>query len=115
MPSIDGYWFHPSTTASAALRRTSSGPGSSGKPWPRLTASCSRASRDITSKTETGRSAKTGFMEQSLSRDQAGAALEGQIAPKPLERDDEAIAQADQEIDVRDAPDDPGWKTGKME
>src|SRR5262245_31096991 len=63
MPSIDGYWFQPPTTASAALRRTSSGPASSGKPCPRLTAACSRASCDITSKTETGRSANTGFMD----------------------------------------------------
>src|SRR3954471_17467913 len=49
-------------TASAAFSRTSSGPGSSGKPWPRLTASCSRARRDMTSNTETGRSAKTLFI-----------------------------------------------------
>src|SRR5436190_19238646 len=50
-------------TASAAARRISSGPGSSGKPWPRLMALLSRASCDIASKTVTGRSAKTLFME----------------------------------------------------
>src|SRR5713226_1679192 len=50
-------------TASAAARRMSSGPGSSGKPWPRLMASLSRASCDIASKMVTGRSAKTLFME----------------------------------------------------
>src|SRR6476620_11967714 len=50
-------------TASAAARRMSSGPGSSGKPWPRLMAFLSRASCDITSKMVTGRSAKTLFMD----------------------------------------------------
>src|SRR6266446_8109202 len=50
-------------TASAAARLISSGPGSSGKPWPRLMALLSRASCDIASKTVTGRSAKTLFME----------------------------------------------------
>src|SRR5262249_59162684 len=37
----------------------SSGPGSSGKPWPRLIALLSRAACDIASKMVTGRSAKT--------------------------------------------------------
>src|SRR5690349_11485663 len=41
----------------------SSGPGSSGKPWPRLMALLSRAACDIASKIVTGRSAKTLFME----------------------------------------------------
>src|SRR5437588_3392502 len=41
----------------------SSGPGSSGNPWPRLMALLSRASCDIASKIVTGRSAKTLFME----------------------------------------------------
>src|ERR1700676_5255843 len=50
-------------TASAAARRISSGPGSSGKPWPRLIALLSRASCDIASKIVTGRSAKTLFVE----------------------------------------------------
>src|SRR5665811_238599 len=50
-------------TASAAARRMSSGPGSSGKPWPRLIALLSRASCDIASKMVTGRSANTLFME----------------------------------------------------
>src|SRR5882724_5258325 len=50
-------------TASAAARRMSSGPGSSGKPCPRLMALLSRASCDIASKIVTGRSAKTEFME----------------------------------------------------
>src|SRR5437764_13489416 len=49
----------------------SSGPGSSGKPWPRLIALLSRASCDIASKIVTGRSAKTLFidvMERSAAR-----------------------------------------------
>src|SRR4051794_40354714 len=41
----------------------SSGPGSSGKPWPRLMALLSRAACDIASKTVTGRSANTLFIE----------------------------------------------------
>src|SRR5438270_8178217 len=41
----------------------SSGPGSSGKPWPRLIALLSRASCDIASKIVTGRSAKTLFID----------------------------------------------------
>src|ERR1700738_5193954 len=41
----------------------SSGPGSSGKPWPRLMALLSRASCDIVSKIVTGRSPKTLFIE----------------------------------------------------
>src|ERR1700722_16565966 len=41
----------------------SSGPGWSGKPWPRLMALLSRASCDIASKMVTGRSAKTLFIE----------------------------------------------------
>src|ERR1700754_2718643 len=49
--------------ASAAARRMSSGPGSSGKPWPRLMALLSRAACDIASKMVTGRSAKTLFMD----------------------------------------------------
>jgi hypothetical protein len=62
MPIMGGYWFQPSIAASAALRRTSSGPGIVRKPCPRLTAPVSRASRDIVSKTVVGRSAKMGFM-----------------------------------------------------
>ena len=38
----------------------------------------------------------------------ARAALERDIGPHPIERDDDAVAEADQEIDVHDAPDEPG-------
>src|ERR1700759_4104364 len=50
----------------------SSGPGSSGKPWPRLMALLSRASCDIASKMVTGRSAKTLFIEL-IERSAAGS------------------------------------------
>src|SRR6266404_4070446 len=66
----------------------SSGPGSSGKPWPRLMALLSRASCDIASKTVTGRSAKILFMEvmersaASLGRQSRG--LPGQHAPREM-------------------------------
>src|SRR5215207_5699094 len=78
---MGGYWFQPSITASAARCRTSSGPRSSGKPWPRLTAPVSRASRDMVSNTVVGRSAKMGFMRgetvessPAITRAQAGTA-----------------------------------------
>src|SRR5712671_3506546 len=75
-------------TASAAARRISSGPGSSGKPWPRLMALLSRASCDIASKMVTGRSAKTLFMEV-MERSAAGLGrqsrgLPGQHAPREV-------------------------------
>src|SRR5260370_827818 len=67
-------------TASAAARRMSSGPGSSGKPWPRLMALLSRASCDIASKMVTGRSAKTLFMEL-MSRSAAGPGRQSRRLP----------------------------------
>src|ERR1700720_2534956 len=72
-------------TASAAARRMSSGPGSSGKPWPRLMALLSRASCDIASKIVTGRSAKTLFMEAicSGSHGRSGATLGRQSRSLP--------------------------------
>src|SRR6202048_397755 len=60
--------------APAAARRISSGPGSSGKPWPRLMALLSRASCDIASKMVTGRSAKTLFMEVMAKKSWRGSA-----------------------------------------
>src|SRR5258705_6007547 len=67
-------------TASAAARRISSGPGSSGKPWPRLMALWSRASCDIASKIVTGRSAKTLFMEI-MGRSAAGLRRQSRSLP----------------------------------
>ena len=64
---MGGYWFQPETAASAAFRRTSSGPGSSGKPWPRLTAFVSRARRDMVSKIVVSRDAKIGLKDERMS------------------------------------------------
>src|ERR1700738_5022583 len=66
----------------------SSGPGSSGKPWPRLMALLSRASCDIASKIVTGRSANTLFMEV-MERSAAGPgrqsrSLQGQYATRQV-------------------------------
>ena len=36
--------------------------------------------------------------------DEARAALEGDVAPQPGQRDDDAVAQPDEEVDVGDAP-----------
>src|SRR5262249_30279277 len=46
----------------------------------------------------------THAVELQRTGDQATTALKRQVAPGPIERDDEAIAEADQEIDVSDAP-----------
>src|SRR3954447_16083804 len=65
----------------------SSGPGSSGKPWPRLIALLSRASCDIASKIVTGRSAKTLFieiMEQSARPGRQAGGLPGQHSPREV-------------------------------
>src|ERR1700686_5710432 len=67
-------------TASDAARLMSSGPGSSGKPWPRLMALLSRASCDIASKIVTGRSAKTLFMEV-MERSTAGLGRQSRRLP----------------------------------
>src|SRR5258705_13555051 len=40
-------------------------------------------------------------------RDQSCGALVAPVDPEPAQRDAEPVAQADQEIDVRDAPDPP--------
>src|ERR1700737_2825247 len=75
-------------TASAAARRMSSGPGPSGKPWPRLKVLLSRASCDMASKIVTGRSAKTLFMKV-MGRSAAGLrrqsrGLPGQYAARKV-------------------------------
>ena len=43
-----------------------------------------------------------------VSGDQARAALVADVGPRPLEHDDEAVAEADQVEDVDEAPDEPG-------
>src|SRR6185436_1659796 len=45
------------------------------------------------------------------SSDQPTASLERDVAPCPVQRDDEAVAKSDQEIDVGDAPQHPGEET----
>src|SRR5918992_3405446 len=80
IPIIDGYWLYPFTVASAAARRMSSGPESSGKPWPRLMALLSRAACDIASNTVTGRSAKTLFIEV-IGRSAAGFGRQSRSLP----------------------------------
>src|SRR5215467_16341690 len=40
-------------------------------------------------------------------RNQTRAALKGEVVPEPVEGDDKAVAQSDQKIDVRDAPEHP--------
>src|ERR1700738_4790829 len=72
-------------TASAAARRMSSGPGSSGKPWPRLMALLSRAACDIASKMVTGRSAKTLFSEELLVIATLATNLAGETRRLPAE------------------------------
>src|SRR5665213_3754824 len=66
----------------------SSGPGSSGKPCPRLMALLSRAACDIASKTVTGRSAKTLFMEvmrvSAAGRGRQSRSLPGQHAARKV-------------------------------
>src|SRR5260221_10474055 len=41
---------------------------------------------------------------------QTGASLEGEVVPKPIKGDDEAIAQTNQKINVSDAPEQPAHK-----
>src|SRR5215471_2600180 len=47
--------------------------------------------------------------------DEARAALKGHIGPQPSQGDDDAIAQADQEIDVDEAPKQPGEPSGQLD
>src|SRR5690349_243467 len=42
--------------------------------------------------------------------DQSGAAFKGEVGEQPIERDDDTIAESDQKIDVRGAPQEPGRK-----
>ena len=47
--------------------------------------------------------------------DQPGAALERDVVPEPVGRDHEPVAEADQEVDVRDAPQQPGDEARQLE
>src|SRR5690606_15443253 len=47
--------------------------------------------------------------------DEPRAALKGEIGPKPVDGDDQAVANADEKIDVDEAPDPPGEPAGKPE
>src|SRR5262245_20251014 len=47
--------------------------------------------------------------------DQPGTTLEGQIVPEPGEGDDETVTQADQEVDVRQAPEQPAHEAFQFE
>src|ERR1700693_4133353 len=48
-----------------------------------------------------------------VARDEARAPLPGHIRPRPLEQDDEPVAEADEVEDVDEAPEEPGGETGK--
>ena len=47
--------------------------------------------------------------------DQPRAALERDVVPRPVERHDDAVAEADEEVDVRDAPQQPGEEAGERQ
>ncbi len=49
-PGPGGYWFAPERIASTAASSTPAGPGSSGKPWPRLMDPVRTARADISAK-----------------------------------------------------------------
>src|SRR6266436_6232297 len=48
-------------------------------------------------------------------RDQPRGALVAPVDPEPAQRDAEPVAQADQEVDVRDAPDPPGEGAAELD
>src|SRR6218665_3986816 len=50
MPGIGGYWLWPARMASVTVSSKAGSQAKSGKPWPRLTASCSAAKADMTVK-----------------------------------------------------------------
>src|SRR6266699_440721 len=57
----------------------------------------------------------TGCWSHLLTGYQARAALIGQVRPQPIGRDGDAVAKADQEIDMRQAPHQPGNPAGQGE
>src|ERR1700693_6202940 len=48
-----------------------------------------------------------------VARDEARAPLPGHIRPRPLEQDDEPVAESDEIEDVDEAPEEPGGETGE--
>src|ERR1043165_1829807 len=60
-----------------------------------------------------GRSGRVSARLRDVAGDQPRAALIGQVGPKPVERHDQAVAEADQEIDVGNAPHQPGDAPGQ--
>src|SRR5215467_598965 len=48
-------------------------------------------------------------------RDEPRAALEGDVAPAPAQRDSEAVAEPDQEVDVGEAPQQPRRKSRELD
>src|SRR5262249_5091505 len=50
-----------------------------------------------------------------LARDEAGAALVGEVRPRPLHHDDAAVAEADEVEDVHEAPQEPGNEAGEAQ
>jgi hypothetical protein len=50
-----------------------------------------------------------------VTRDQASAGLKRYPVPQPVEGDREAVSQADQKVDMRDAPEEPARKAGQCE
>ena len=47
--------------------------------------------------------------------DEAGATIECCIGPGPIEEDDDAVAEADEEPEMREAPQQPGEKAGEAD
>src|SRR5262249_23137875 len=47
--------------------------------------------------------------------DEAAAALEGNVAPRPIEGDHEAVAETNQKVDMGNAPQQPGRKAREAE
>src|SRR5690348_7095120 len=48
------------------------------------------------------------------SRDQASPTLEGKVVPRPVHGNDGAVAEPDEKVDVRDAPQQPSDKTVEL-
>ena len=55
---MGAYWLWPAFMAAMAASMTKAGPSKSGKPWPRLMASCWRARAVISAKTEVPKGAR---------------------------------------------------------